>query len=53
MPQNSDADVSRLMKERKCYKCKIKEHIIFNCSEKVKVSIVSNTSNINNIEDID
>ena len=37
IPQNSNTDVSRLMKKRKYYKCKRKGHIILNCPEKVKV----------------
>lgn len=52
-PQNSDAEVSRLMKEGRCFNCKGMGHTMLNCPEKTKVSAISGTSDIDDIEDID
>lgn len=40
------------MKKRKGFNCKRKRQIILNCPEKARISIIINTSDINNIENI-
>ena len=51
-PQNLDAKIARLMKERKCFNCKKKGHTIFNCLKKAKISAITDTSDIDS-ESID
>lgn len=41
------------MEKRKYSYCKRKKHILFNSLEKVKVFVIINTSDINNIKNID
>ena len=41
------------MKEGKCFNYKRKRHTMLNYPEKAKLSVISGTSNIDNIEDID
>lgn len=38
------------MKKRKYFNCQERVHTIFNCLEKSKVSVITNPSNIDNIE---
>ena len=52
-PQNSDAEILRLIKEGKCFNCKGKRHTILNCSEKAKIFTITNASYIDDIENID
>ena len=52
MPQNSDAKVSWLMKEVKCFNCIKNRHTILNCLKKAKVSSILGTSDINDIKDM-
>ena len=52
-PRNSDAEISQLMKEGRCFNCKGKGHTMLNCPEKAKVSAITNASDIDDIENID
>ncbi len=53
MPRNSDAEISQLIKEGKCFNYKGRRHITLNCPEKAKVSAITNASDIDNIKNID
>ncbi len=53
MPRNLDTEISQLMKEGRCFNYKKKGHTMLNCLEKVKVSIITDASNIDNIDNID
>ena len=52
-PRNSDAEISQLMQEEKCFNYKGRGHTMLNCLEKAKVSAITDASDINNIENID
>ena len=52
-PNNLDAEISQLMKEKKCFNCKRRRYTMLNCLEKAKISIITNASDIDNIENID
>ncbi len=52
-PRNSDAEISQLMKERRCFDCKARENTMLNCPEKAKVSAIIDASDIDDIENID
>ena len=52
-PQNSDAEISRLMKEGRCFNCKGRGHTILNCPEKAKISAITDASHVDDIENID
>ena len=52
-PRNSDVETSQLIKEGRCFNCKGRGHTMLNCSEKAKVSAITDASNIDNIENID
>lgn len=45
--------ILQFIKIEKCFKYKEKEHIIYNCLEKTKVSTILVISNIDNIKIID
>lgn len=51
--QNLDAETLQLIKKRRCFNCKEKGHKPLNCPKKAKISIITDTSNMNNIENID
>lgn len=52
MSLNLEAEISRLIKERRCFNYKKKGHIILNCLEKAKVSAIIGASDVDNIENI-
>ncbi len=52
-PRNLDAQISQLMKERRCFNCKGRGHTILNYLEKAKVSAITAVSDIDDIENID
>ena len=52
-PRNSDAEISRLMKEGRCFNCKGRGHTMLDCPEKAKVSAITDASDIDDIENID
>ena len=51
--RNSDAEISQLMKEGKCFNCKGRGYTMLNCLEKAKVSTITDVSDIVNIKNID
>ena len=53
MPRNLDAEISQLMKEGRCFNCKERGHIMLNCPKKANVSVITDASDIDNIENID
>ncbi len=53
MPRNSDAEISPLIKEGRCFNYKGRGHIILNYPENAKVSAITDASDIDNIENID
>ena len=53
MPRNLDVEISQLMKKGKCLNCKRKVYTMLNCLEKTQVSAITDTSDIDNIENID
>ena len=52
-PRNLDAEISQLMKEGRCFNCKERGHTMLNCPKKANVSIITDASDIDNIENID
>ncbi len=52
-PRNSDAEISLLMKEGRCFNYKERGHTMLNCPEKAKVSAITDASDIDDIENID
>ncbi len=51
-PRNSDAKISQLMKEGRCFNYKGRGHTMLNCPENAKVSAITDALNIDNIENI-
>ena len=51
-PRNSDAEMSQLMKERRCFNYKGRGHTMLNCLEKAKVSAIMNALDIDDIKNI-
>ncbi len=51
-PRNLDVEISQLMKKGKCFNCKKRGHTMLNCPERAKVSIITNASDIDDIENI-
>ena len=52
-PRNSDAEISQLMKEGRCFNCKERGYTMLNCPKKANVSAITDASDIDNIENID
>ena len=52
-PKNSDAEISQLIKEGKCFNCKERGHTMLNCPKKDNVFVITDASDIDNIENID
>ena len=52
-PRNSDAEISQLMKEGRCFNCKERGHTMLNCLKKTNISAITDASDIDNIENID
>ena len=51
--RNLDAEKSRLIKEGKCFNYKRKGYTILNCPNKAKISAITDTSNVDDIKNID
>ena len=52
-PKNLDAEILQLMKEGRCFNCKERGHTMLNCLKKANVFVITNASDIDNIENID
>ena len=52
-PRNSDAKISRLIKERRCFNYRKRGHMRLNCPKKTKISAIIDATHINDIENID
>ena len=52
-PWNSDAETSQLIKEGRYLNCKGREHTMLNCPQKAKISVITNSSHVDDIENID
>ena len=46
-------EISYLIKERRCLNCKEKGYTIHNFPQKAKISVITDASNIDDIENID
>lgn len=46
MSQNNDMEILQLI-QKKCFKCKNKEHMVYNYSKKAKFFTILGTSDIN------
>lgn len=52
MSRDLDSERFQLMKEKRYLNCKKRWHILLNYLEKVKVSVMTNALDINNIKNI-